>query len=408
MKILVGYISEKNNLGGPSILESFLAVTKKNFPNAKIDLFIAKMDSDSLNYITSLGMGYLEYSDLFWKKNAFFLLKSILYGKNMKAVQEKRAMGEVVEKMCTYDVFVDLSGICFTDKIAPKNIFTAIYDKIQWILAKRLGLRVVKYTTSIGPIHSLRTRWSAKFLLKHFCDYLILREYGCEKALVELNTHINYEFSPDVAFMLEKSDKESLKKLESINLSKGLIGISISFQLANKVPNYFQTMTTVCNFFLESGFGLVLIANECSGRKGTDDKMLIDDMVQGLSNKNYTIIDSVELRSREIKSYISECDYIITSRYHTLIAAISQNIPTIALSWHLKYREALELVDAGEYVLENEKITPDNILALFEKMMHDKNSIERKMQKNNQLIKSQILLTNRKCFTDDKCINDKM
>ncbi len=44
---------------------------------------------------------------------------------------------------------------------------------------------------------------------------------------------------------------------------------------------------------------------------------------------------------------------VVGSRYHALVAALSQGIPCMALSWSHKYRELLKPFGLGKYAVES-------------------------------------------------------
>jgi polysaccharide pyruvyl transferase WcaK-like protein len=57
---------------------------------------------------------------------------------------------------------------------------------------------------------------------------------------------------------------------------------------------------------------------------------------------------------QEAKSFIASSNFVITSRYHGLIGALSQNIPCIPIGWSYKYDAAMELMKI--------KYDPDKVL----------------------------------------------
>jgi colanic acid/amylovoran biosynthesis protein len=48
------------------------------------------------------------------------------------------------------------------------------------------------------------------------------------------------------------------------------------------------------------------------------------------------------ISAAEVKSVIGDCDLLVGSRYHALIAALSQGIPVAAIGWSHKYEELLK------------------------------------------------------------------
>ena len=47
------------------------------------------------------------------------------------------------------------------------------------------------------------------------------------------------------------------------------------------------------------------------------------------------------LSAAQVKSVIGSCDILLSSRYHALIAALSQQVPAVAIGWSHKYDELM-------------------------------------------------------------------
>ena len=49
---------------------------------------------------------------------------------------------------------------------------------------------------------------------------------------------------------------------------------------------------------------------------------------------------------------VKQFDFLIASRYHSIIHAYKEGIPCVALGWAVKYQELLELFNQSNYVFD--------------------------------------------------------
>ena len=92
-------------------------------------------------------------------------------------------------------------------------------------------------------------------------------------------------------------------------------------------------------------------------------------------NKNIT--------AEDIKSLIGNLDLLVGSRFHTIVFALSQSIPSMALSWSHKYRELLQDFELNEFVFEHDQLKSDLIIdtlaRAWKKREKNKNTIKKEL-----------------------------
>jgi polysaccharide pyruvyl transferase WcaK-like protein len=71
----------------------------------------------------------------------------------------------------------------------------------------------------------------------------------------------------------------------------------------------------------------------------------------------------------------------ISSRFHSLIAGLSQQVPILAIGWSHKYRELLQLFDLEEYCLDYRKLNNQEGLDFLVKAWNEKDNNCRKIKK---------------------------
>lgn len=364
MKILMDNAIITGDLGGPSIVSAFCDITRYNTENVKLDMLLSNISDQEQKYLNFLDVGYMECDAYLSIKNIFKIGKSVFRYKRGKLCRENNPIEKFIYQLGKYDVVVDMGGICFTDDIPSKNLVQALLAKRLWILCRKLGVKVVLYTTAIGPFKTKKNIWSFKMYLNKYCNYAIMRDKKSEELYNQYRIKTPYCVAPDTAFCMN-AIKPADEIIERSICEGEMIGVSLSFQLQSKTPGYFEVMKKVCQEIINQGFNLLLIANECSGNEGSDDRFVVKKMFDELHSKKIAMVSPVEMNGNELKWLISQCEIVISSRYHTLIASISSKVPCLALSWHHKYREALALVEQEKYIVENSEFDADSIIELF-------------------------------------------
>ena len=87
-----------------------------------------------------------------------------------------------------------------------------------------------------------------------------------------------------------------------------------------------------------------------------------------LSNEAVILLDQ-DFSCLEFNELVKNFQYLVASRFHSIVHAFKNGVPCIALGWATKYYELLRLFDQEQYVMDvRGKIETDQIIALIEQM----------------------------------------
>lgn len=76
--------------------------------------------------------------------------------------------------------------------------------------------------------------------------------------------------------------------------------------------------------------------------------------------------------AEEIKSTIGLADVLVASRFHSLIFALSQGVPSLAISWSHKYRELMDLFGMTDFVFEENAIDAEQLKAKTDALLDER------------------------------------
>ena len=82
-----------------------------------------------------------------------------------------------------------------------------------------------------------------------------------------------------------------------------------------------------------------------------DDRALCDMVALGISSPMARAVTTLA-SARDLKAMIGCCELVVGSRFHALVAALSQGIPVVAVGWAHKYPELLSEFSLEEYVFD--------------------------------------------------------
>lgn len=251
----------------------------------------------------------------------------------------------------------------------PFNYWTKI-DKLCWWICKK------------GKLVVARDKQSQEYLAK-----LLKLPIG------------KVNLAPDIAFLFKPSkifENEIDEIIRKINSSNELIGIVPNMRVyerskgEGKENHYIKALINLSNFLIKGNKAVVLIPHEISPRSNAKDdrflcKIIIDNIVD--TSKIYFVND---LHSSEyLKTFISKCDLIVSSRFHGVVASLELCKPTVVIGWSHKYLELLNDVGLSDYVLDhncNEKRLIKNV----EKASRDRELIIQQLERTVPLIREQV------------------
>lgn len=128
---------------------------------------------------------------------------------------------------------------------------------------------------------------------------------------------------------------------------------------------YVTNMRKLCSSaIVEHGCKIIFTPHEGDSTRFDDLELLTlirdDPMI-----KAHSIVLDGALATSTVKSVIIQCDAVITSRYHGMMAALSGAVPAFVLGWADKYEESAVMAGSSEFTFNFGQSDPDSIAQHF-------------------------------------------
>jgi len=430
------YKQMESNKGAEAVIISTIQILRKCFPN--IDIITTIQLSDELSTICKCKeiknkiFSFKTFSPITsfistsnFIRTFFWHFLNAKFNVNLKFLITNKKLNEYA----TSDLIIHLGMDLYSDDFGMRTIIEHSKDILMGVY---LNKPVIMWAESIGPFNNKLSSFLAKKTL-NAVSMILVRENESFTYLKRLGLKdIPIYITADPAILLNPTNKkiapDFLNNKNILDNSRPLIGISLSLTyLAGGVKKskklgllkYFSNILLYLlpeNLFMElMNFGKKTKTYSESQISFTSIiAQVIDHIIDNFNadviliphiqhpiigelsihenvyrkvkyQKSVNII-SKEYNAQELKEIIGYCDLFIGGRMHANIAALSQGIPTIGLSYSYKFKGIMTQFGQEKYICTN--ISYYDIIDKFSLVWDQKENIRNNLSVRLPFLKS--------------------
>lgn len=301
-------------------------------------------------------------------------LKRVLAGAKTWAIRKRQSLSAAELRnpcaaMKEIDALVDISGFSLTSKF-PITTNRRVLSYIE--LAQRMGKRTILLPQSFGPFdygeHQAEMDEAIPRVLSRV-DLLYAREAEGKRMLEEKYGLTHVRLAPDIVLQTGEADWRNVVREEpKLRVPKLEAGSNVGI-----IPN---TKT------FKHGDGEAILG--CYGR-------LIEDLLRAgkrvyifchsndldacqriyapFEGREGVALIEREFSCWEYSEFVEQFEFIVASRFHSIVHAYKRGVPALILGWAVKYRELAERFGQTDYVFDiTQSYNTDAILAALRKL----------------------------------------
>ncbi len=280
---------------------------------------------------------------------------------------------------------IDISGYALGSNW---GVSSAVYYCNMIGLAKSMHVPVYLFPQSFGPFDFKGARGKYTIsVLKRILQYpkvIMARECEGRDDLIDNFMLKNVIKTPDMVLLdrgidLSNVYKEvpTVKEFDILPSSIGIVPNSQNLKYGNKdeINNLYETMIKK---LISQGRHIYLIFHSA------EDRALCKDIHKSFSNNENVIFIDYELTFIEFDKIVRKLDYVIASRFHSVVLSYKNNVPAIVLGWATKYKELAESVHQEKYVFDVRKNIENDVI------MHALDDINNTYVSQSNIIKNEL------------------
>lgn len=287
------------------------------------------------------------------------------------------------------------------------------------LFSKLFGKTVVVYAGTIGPIKNRLVRFWTRFMLNKI-DLITLREEESYKYLQKIGIKTPIYVTADPAFLLPPASPKKVEKImakENINKKGLIVGMTISRRMAyyafshlknfdEKYDEFIKFMASIVDYLTDKLNATVVFIPHVIG-SGTshvtspddddDDRIVAEEIYKIAKNKHKIRVICTEYKPEELKGLIGQFDLVTGERMHSIIAATSMGIPSIAISCPPPRVNGIigKMMGQEEYILNIQKLDYDLYLLKINKILSNKEKVRKDLLSKVEEVKKRALRNGR-------------
>ncbi len=262
-------------------------------------------------------------------------------------------------------------------------------------LAQAMKKPVYVMPNSFGPFEGPFVKRIIKKALKG-CTIVTARE-SLSAHMVKEQLGLQIPVYPDLAFQLPvvPFSKEQVLKDLNISTERKLVALTMRpyrFPQSKNPQAAYETFKTEMAGFIHwlygKGYMPVIVEHTLAVNSHENDGACIEDVVKMVQEHEYCLIHNKNYTCYDLKKIYSCCDYIVGTRFHSVIFSLGSNIPGIAICYvGNKAQGIMHDIGLDDYVISIYDVTRDRLSKRFEKLIQNEKIVLQKIKKYNSQVK---------------------
>lgn len=267
-------------------------------------------------------------------------------------------------------------------------------------LALSFGINVFVMPNSFGPFASPFVKSMLRKVLSQ-CQVVMSREDVSQKQLHEECGISSYLF-PDIAFYLhpdENYDAVSslvhhgipINKRKCVALTMRPYRFPGETDKEGKYIKYKSSLAGFIEWLTQNDFYPVLVEHVSSVQDHEDDMSCISEVAQLIpAGYEYSIFSDVNLTSEQMKRIYGCFDYIVGTRFHSVIFSLSSGVPAIAISYGgNKGTGIMKDLGLNNYCIPISEVTEERLITLFLRLVQNEMQVKEQIRLKLEHIEKQ-------------------
>lgn len=356
MKVMITG-AQFNNKGAQSLLFTMIDQLKKRKPD--IEIYYLPVD-DYRKYNGEMYKFHIVYGDMeahYYENKPYMRLpilvkavaRKLIRGKNSVKVSDVSMLHRILPQI---DAIIDVSGFQLTSKFSNEMNRRFLYYIEE---AKRYSKKIVLMPQSFGPFDYTEDRENMLSLIRKdlsMADLIFAREQEGYSLLTNDFQLNNVCCSADLVLQSNEIDWNNIYvQVPEFNYPRifGQDNIAIvpnieTFKHGNE-GDIVTLYKKVIEYLLEKGKKIHIFRHSY-------DMTACEKIYRCFEGNGKVFLYRNEFESGEYSLMVRQFDFIIASRFHSIVHAYKEGVPAIIFGWAIKYQELAGQFDQSKFVFD--------------------------------------------------------
>ncbi|GAB2479916.1 hypothetical protein GCM10008929_01970 [Alkalibacterium psychrotolerans] len=357
---------------------TFIAVDqmKRRFPDAEIVLLstsdFKRSVEEKKQYkftIMPFSTGWI-YDYIGGPIGSLYKLKNLVKKPSKSKYQgEKEKIGKMLDNVVAW---IDISGYALSSQFTSNRSLDFL---LRILTAKSHDIKMAIMPQSFGPFsYEGKNRVIINYLIKKAMPYPV-KIYAREQEGYDILTNElglnNVERTYDMVLMNKDlnlnniyTDVPEFPSYKDVENAIAIVPNEENFK-HGKNEDVYAAYKYVIETALDNKKSIYIL------RHSHNDKVVCQNIKNMFPQKNVILLDK-DISSLEFDILVEKLDFIIGSRFHSIVHSYKNQVPCIAIGWATKYHELLKLFNQYDYMFDvRESLDKDKLNAAVIRLLNE-------------------------------------
>jgi colanic acid/amylovoran biosynthesis protein len=274
------------------------------------------------------------------------------------------------------------------------DLYIVYFQLFHVMLAQSLGKPVYVMPNSFGPFKGIGVSGLVRRTLKR-CELVSVRESISLGMLKGIG--VEGKLFPDLGFSLNKCSTTN-KDVENIRdkyPEKRIVAITArpyrfpgSTNPKAMYREYINSLVIFSKWLYKNNYLPVFVEHTLSETTHENDGTAIAEIVSNLAEGEYEIIKNNNYTCRDLKEIYSRFDYVVGTRFHSVIFSMSERTPSIAVEYGgNKGAGIMNDMGLSNLGIPIEDVSSERLIEAFKYLVENKNEVVSKIDQYMNLVK---------------------
>ena len=264
------------------------------------------------------------------------------------------------------------------------STYATYYRLYHIFLAECMGKPVYILPNSFGPFEGPCVKWMVRKAFSR-CSIVTARERKSQE-VVKRDLGMDIPLFPDLAFYLrdEGITRNELCQRMSINPEMKIVALTMrpyrfpySPDPRESYEKFKREMRAFILWLHAQGYMPLLVEHTFAITSHENDGECIRDVIEGLPEDMYRVLSDHSMNCRQLKKVYGCCDYIVGTRFHSMIFSLCNEVPGIAISYDgYKSIGIMRDMNLSEYVIDIADVTDSRLESMFCEIVNNESQIK--------------------------------
>jgi colanic acid/amylovoran biosynthesis protein len=396
--ILVTHVYSEDNKGDAALLSVLLSDLRSKLtkPNITILTLDALNEKNRIFDSTTVKNSFMFYAMNKLKSRPLILLNSmymmgvtvlwaLIYGITGMDFPLHKGLRSVVDEYKEADLIIPVGGgYLRSQKSGVGSLLNVALLLHPFVFTRILGKPTILYAQSIGPFANRFEEKLVATVLSHCVSAAIIRENTSMSLLERIGVQCPLYRSIDSGFAF-KSVGSSFNVRDRLQIPTNgiLFGVTARKWLDPSAQEAYELAMakTIEHIVQNLGASVVLIPQVTSEFHKDDDRLAQKRIVSHLKSAKHVYALDDKLNHHDIKKIYESLDYLIGTRFHSVIFSLTSYVPAIAIEYEHKTGGIMHDLDLEEWVIKMEDVKAKKLIEMADRLVEKKDKYRKHLKK---------------------------